>query len=100
MNAGVRTLIDKPGKDSFIVGKEAQDEPLKECVRNALERYFQQMNGHKIDNMYLMVLSEVEPPLLETVLNQCGGNQTRASQMLGISRSTLRKKLSHYGLGG
>ena len=45
-----------------------------------------------------MVLAEVEPPLLETVMEYTKGNQTRAAEVLGISRSTLRKKLALYGL--
>jgi Fis family transcriptional regulator len=43
-----------------------------------------------------MVLAEVERPLLACVLEKVGGNQSRAAQVLGISRSTLRKKLAHY----
>jgi len=45
-----------------------------------------------------MVISEVEPPLLEVVLDHSGGNLTRAASMLGINRTTLRKKLKRYGL--
>ena len=45
-----------------------------------------------------MVLAEVEQPLFETVMRHTEGNQTRAAAILGISRSTLRKKLSIYGL--
>ena len=45
-----------------------------------------------------MVLDEVEQPLLEVVMRHCGGNQTRAAQILGINRGTLRKKLQQYHL--
>ena len=45
-----------------------------------------------------MVLSAVEKPMLEVVMRHAGGNQLRASAMLGINRKTLRKKLSTYGL--
>jgi Fis family transcriptional regulator len=31
-------------------------------------------------------------------MRQAHGNQLRASEMLGINRNTLRKKLQHYGL--
>ena len=40
----------------------------------------------------------VEEPLLRTVLQHTGGNQTQAAALLGISRSTLRKKLAHYDI--
>jgi Fis family transcriptional regulator len=80
------------------VAGEQQDEPLRECVRSALRRYLEQMGGHGVAGIQQMVLSEVEPPMLQTVLEHCGGNQSRAADMLGMSRSTLRKKLAQYGL--
>jgi len=45
-----------------------------------------------------LVLGEVEPPLFETVMDYAQGNQSRAAEILGINRATLRKKLKHYYL--
>ncbi|MBL1431897.1 hypothetical protein JYT96_01465 [Gammaproteobacteria bacterium AH-315-C21] len=50
------------------------------------------------EDLYKMVLSEVEKPLFETVLEQCGCNLSQASRLLGINRATLRKKLCHYSI--
>lgn len=47
-------------------------------------------------NLYKLVLQEVEEPLFETVLNYTRGNQSRAAEVLGINRTTLRKKLKQY----
>jgi Fis family transcriptional regulator len=41
-------------------------------------------------------MQQVEQPLFETVMSYTGGNQSKAAQVLGISRSTLRKKLAQY----
>jgi Fis family transcriptional regulator len=41
-----------------------------------------------------MVIGAVERPLIEAMLKHAGGNQTLAAEYLGISRATLRKKLS------
>lgn len=71
---------------------------LSEHVRSAVERYFQQLDGYKANNLYAMVLHEMERPLIETVLGQCGHNQSQAAQILGLSRSTLRKKMMQYGI--
>ncbi|HEV56971.1 MAG TPA: DNA-binding transcriptional regulator Fis [Phycisphaerales bacterium] len=72
--------------------------PLAEAVKQALERYFEHLDGHAPGELYRMVLEEVERPLLDCVMRHCGGNQTRAAEHLGINRGTLRKKLRQYGL--
>lgn len=71
---------------------------LSAQVRTALRRYFARLDGHGASNLYELVLSEVEQPLIETVLEHCEHNQTRAAQVLGVSRSTLRKKMQTYGI--
>ena len=78
----------------FSVVKKQKNEPLSECVRGALNSYFEQLDGHAASNLYQLVITEVEQPLLETVMQHTKGNQTRAAKVLGISRSTLRKKLA------
>ncbi len=71
---------------------------LGSCVVGALEQYFHDLDGEKPSAIYGMVLKSVEKPMLEVVLAKAGGNQTLASEMLGINRNTLRKKLSEHQL--
>lgn len=78
--------------------KESCANPLNGCVRKALEKYFADLDGHAPGELYQLMLGEVEKPLLEKVIQHTGGNQTRASEILGINRGTLRKKLKQYGL--
>ncbi len=59
---------------------------------------FQDMEGHTPSELYRMVINEVEKPLLESVMKQVRGNQSRAAEMLGLNRSTLRKKLQLHNL--
>ena len=95
------TLVDASQQEGVLdhyVAQQTTREPLRDCVREALEHYFNQMSDHEIRGLYQMVLSETEQPLLETVMLQTRGNQSKAAQMLGISRSTLRKKLAQYDL--
>lgn len=75
-----------------------QPVPLRLQVRAALENYFCNLEGEKPVNLYKLVLGEVEPPLLEMVMRHTRGNQTKAADILGINRTTLRKKLKQYGL--
>ena len=72
--------------------------PLRECVRDALSRYFRQLDGHDTCNLFDLVMSEVEAPMLEAVLEHTRGNMTKAAAILGINRGTLRKKLKQYNL--
>jgi len=43
-------------------------------------------------------MREVEEPLFRAVLGYAAGNQSRAADILGINRGTLRKKLKNYGI--
>ncbi len=70
-----------------------QSTPLRELIRQALMRYFKQLDGAHPANLYELVLEEVELPLLEIVMEFTQGNQCKAAELLGISRGTLRKKL-------
>ncbi|MGI9330015.1 MAG: DNA-binding transcriptional regulator Fis [Gammaproteobacteria bacterium] len=72
--------------------------PLREFTGEVIDRYFKDLNGHKPAELYGLVLSEVEPPLFDAVMGYTEGNQTRAAEILGISRATLRKKLKQYHL--
>lgn len=71
---------------------------LRDHVEQAMRSYFSNLSGEQVTNVYDMVLAEIEAPLLEVVLEYTRGNQTRASEILGLNRGTLRKKLKDHGL--
>lgn len=79
-------------------GSSAAPNCLNHMVEKALVEYLQQLNGTPPSNLYELVLEQVEKPLLITVLQHTGHNQTRAAAYLGINRGTLRKKLKQYHL--
>jgi Fis family transcriptional regulator len=78
--------------------KKTMPTPLSAQVKETIKQYFSQLDGHDTSGLYAMVICEIEKPLLEAVLEYCGYNQTKASKILGLSRSTLRKKIDHHGL--
>ncbi len=80
------------------MSKTKQDPPLCKCVQRSLKTYFKDLNGEDANDLYAMVIEEIEKPLLEVVMEQAESNQTKAAQLLGINRNTLRKKLKYYGL--
>lgn len=70
--------------------------PLSHSVSECLDDYFRSLNGHSPAELYDMILDQVEPPLLRATLRYCDNNQSRAAEMLGLNRATLRKKLRHH----
>jgi len=71
---------------------------LRESVRHVIRRYLNDMGNYQPDELYKLFICEVEKPLLEEVMNWVDGNQCRASEVLGLNRGTLRKKLRQHGL--
>ena len=71
---------------------------LEACVRDSLETYFKDLRGAAPHNIHEMVMNVVERPLLDVVMQQAEGNQSRAAEWLGINRNTLRRKLLDHKL--
>lgn len=72
--------------------------PLRQHVKITVSQYLQDMGDTVPENLYQMLLAEIEPPLIEEILKRTGGNQSRAAGMLGITRNTLRTKIQRYSI--
>ena len=83
------------GRDLKVNGKGV---PLRTQAEEALQCYFETLNGHKPGHLYELVMREVEEPLFKVVMGHVQGNQSRAATILGINRGTLRKKLKEFGI--
>jgi Fis family transcriptional regulator len=79
---------DEAGKTGSIAG----------AVQLAVSEYLQLLADEDVQDLYALVLSQVEPAVLASVLDHVGYNQSKAAQLLGLSRGTLRTKLRKYGL--
>jgi len=75
-----------------------RENELSLTVRKVMRQYFKDLDGEKASGIYDMVVLAVEKPMLEVVMYQAQGNQTRAAELLGMNRNTLRKKLQQHGL--
>ena len=71
---------------------------LRVNTMDALTNYFDSLNGQKPGDLYELVLGQVEEPLFKAVMKYTKGNQSQASEVLGINRGTLRKKLKAYSI--
>ncbi|MCB1644961.1 MAG: DNA-binding transcriptional regulator Fis [Pseudomonadales bacterium] len=77
---------------------DAEVPVLNEAVQRAVSGYLKAMEDEKVTDLYELVLSEIEAPLLECVLAYTRNNQSLSAQVLGLNRGTLRKKLKKYGM--
>ncbi len=75
-----------------------RENELSSTVRKVMRQYFKDLDGEKACDVYNMVIHCVEKPMLEVVMHHARGNQTRAAELLGINRNTLRKKLQEHGI--
>jgi Fis family transcriptional regulator len=80
------------------VHQNGRSVPLRSHTEQALDNYFTSLNGHAPGHLNELVMREVEEPLFRAVLDYAEGNQSRAADILGINRGTLRKKLKTYGI--
>ena len=71
---------------------------LSQAVKHSIRRYLYELDGTQPNNMYELVLRQIEQPLFEAILEHTKGNQSRAAELLGLNRGTLRKKLRSYNL--
>ncbi|MFA5589611.1 MAG: helix-turn-helix domain-containing protein [Lysobacteraceae bacterium] len=71
---------------------------LRDVVAYSVRRYLHDLHDHQADDLYEVVLREIEAPLFREVLRHYDGNQSRAAATLGLNRATLRKKLRAHGI--
>jgi two-component system nitrogen regulation response regulator GlnG len=93
-----RTLVPE---DFVLAGQArplaAEVLPLEDAVRQRLAELLDS-GGDGIQDLYNALITTVERPLIEVVLERAGGNQVKAADMLGINRNTLRKKITELGI--
>jgi two-component system nitrogen regulation response regulator GlnG len=78
--------------------REMQQNNFDLLIRNNLSDFVHRMVKANASDVRKLVLDRIEAPLIEMVLHEVNGNQIKASQLLGINRNTLRKKIREYGI--
>jgi len=87
-----------PSIDQTSENQPQEISQLSHAVKHSIRRYLFELEGTQPNNMYELVLKQIEQPLFEAILEHTKGNQSRAAEMLGLNRGTLRKKLRSYNL--
>lgn len=97
------TIFDNNQTQESVTGSnfnpnQTSSSTLREHVAVSMNNYLKQMNGQPLNEVYDLVLTQVEEPLLRAIMEHTRNNQTKAAQVLGLNRGTLRKKLKRYNL--
>ena len=71
---------------------------IEACVKDTLEQYFKDLRGAEPHSLHDLIMNTAEKPLLEVVMKQADGNQSKAADWLGVNRNTLRRKLLDHKL--
>ncbi len=80
--------------NSAEAGSDAIRKIVQSAVRGLLKRY----GDNQPEDLFKLVIEEVEKPMLEEVLRFTSGNQCRSAEILGVSRGTLRARMRQYNL--
>lgn len=76
----------------------SQNTSIQTLIKQVLDIYLSAEHGYEPTNLHQIILAEIEKPLLEGILQHTNGNLSHAATILGLSRSTLRKKLQALGI--
>lgn len=71
---------------------------LEKWLDKSVKQYVAHMDGQQNGGLHHLIIGGVEKPLLEIVLEKTEGNRTKAANILGINRNTLRKKIQDYNI--
>ena len=66
---------------------------LEDLIAGKLSASLMPMEVNELNDLYDMVLHQMERPLIRIILEKTRGNQVRAAEILGLNRNTLRKKI-------
>lgn len=69
---------------------------ISTLIAHSVHQKFDELGNQDPSDLRATILSIVEKPLFEAVLQRTNGNQVRAAAALGINRNTLRKKILDY----
>ena len=71
-------------------------------LSNLIDHYFERSKDKLLNNnnknIYSAIIEKVEKSLIENILDYTNGNQLKASEILGLNRNTLRKKIGDLSI--
>lgn len=82
----------------YVKDKINESGSFEEIVRQRIKTYIEKIKNTNLNDVYKTIIGTTEKTVIEEILNICKNNQIKASQLLGINRNTLRKKIKEYNI--
>ncbi len=89
--------------ESEIERLEGDNKNIDELnLSSLIDHYFKRSKDKLLNNnnknIYSVIIEKVEKSLIENILDYTNGNQLKASEILGLNRNTLRKKIGDLSI--
>jgi DNA-binding NtrC family response regulator len=83
-----------PDQSNFPPGEDDCTHLFMQTLEPLVSKLFKDFKGEVHDRL----IGSLEKALISMALKHCQGNQVKAAELLGISRNTLRERMSNFGL--
>jgi two-component system nitrogen regulation response regulator GlnG len=102
--AGSRAVLKKAAKTFQFLDRhhahssgshsgKHRDDSLQGYLETKMGDFVRSMRNGSAKNLYPVLISAIERPLIASALQETQGNQIQAAELLGLNRNTLRKKI-------
>ncbi|MCK4385774.1 MAG: response regulator [candidate division Zixibacteria bacterium] len=81
-------------REKSALGEKDYDQMFDQILTSIYDEILVSSKG----NIYAHLISGLEKSLISLTLKYCNHNQVKASQIMGISRNTLRERIKRYDL--
>ena len=71
---------------------------IRAAIEHSIAEYYALHENHdeRITGLYDLIISEAEHAIISHIMQRCRDNQSHAAKILGITRNTLKKKLTQH----
>ncbi len=72
--------------------------PFEDIIRQRIKNYLEKIKDTNLTDVYKTIIGTTEKIVIEEILILSKNNQIKASNLLGINRNTLRKKIKEFNI--
>ncbi len=74
------------------------DLPLEDLLYLRLGRFFDQLRGRRVPDLYRVLMDQMDRALLRQAMERSDGQIGAAAELLGVDRNTLSRKVKRLGV--